>query len=110
VDVVNPANHCPTKPDALGQCYITANRPNRFQTHGALIGGPKTPADAGDPNRLPYSTEGWNDWRTDWVASEQTLDYNAYYTLALAAAIELPRSFWTSPCGGAPSCGRVAAA
>lgn len=29
------------------------------------------------------------------------MDYNAGYTMALAAAIELPRSFWTSKCGGA---------
>lgn len=36
----------------------------------------------------------------DWVGSEQTLDYNAMYTVALAAAIELPSSFWTAPCGG----------
>ena len=102
MDVINPANNCPSDApaDAQGQCYPTANRPNMFKTHGALIGGPKTPADAGDPNRKPYSLEGWNDWRTDWVGSEQTLDYNAHYTMALAAAIELPKSFWTSPCGG----------
>jgi hypothetical protein len=105
VDVVNPANYCPgdAPADSQGRCYLTANRPNRFKTHGALIGGPKTPADAGNPNRRAYSLEGWNDWRTDWIGSEQTLDYNAHYTMALAAAIELPQSFWTSLCGGMSS-------
>lgn len=39
----------------------------------------------------------------DWVGSEQTLDYNALYTVALAAAIDLPAAFWKSPCGGAHS-------
>ena len=104
VDVVNPANNCPSDApaDAQGRCYITASRPNKFQTHGALIGGPKTPSDAGNPNRKAYSLEGWNDWRTDWIGSEQTLDYNAHFTMALAAAIELPKSFWTTKCGGTP--------
>jgi hypothetical protein len=102
VDVVNPLGSCPQYDDkAKGICFQTANRPNKFQTSGALIGGPKTPTDSGDPNRIPYSLEGWNDWRTDWVAGEQTLDYNAHFTMALAASIELPISFWQSPCGGA---------
>lgn len=102
MDVVNPRGGCPVYQDeAKGICYLKANRPNKFQTHGALIGGPKTPTDAGDPARVPYSREGYNDWRTDWVASEQTLDYNAHFTVALAAALELPPAFWTSPCGGA---------
>lgn len=99
-DVISPANVCPVKSDSQGRCYPDANRPNKFQTHGALIGGPKTPSDAGDPNRVAFSLEGWNDWRIDWVGSEQTLDYNAMYTVALAAAIDLPPSFWKSPCGG----------
>lgn len=102
MDVANPRGGCPVYEDrAKGICYRKANRANKFQTHGALVGGPKTPTDAGDPARVPYSREGYNDWRTDWVASEQTLDYNAHFTVALAAALELPASFWTSPCGGA---------
>lgn len=99
-DVVSPAGICPLKADSQGRCYPEADRPNKFQTHGALIGGPKTPTDAGNPERVAYSLEGWNDWRMDWVGSEQTLDYNAMYTVTLAAAIELPSSFWTAPCGG----------
>ena len=52
-------------------------------------------------NRAAYSFQGWNDWRTDWVGSEQTLDYNIGYTMALAAAIELPTDFWGEKCSGA---------
>lgn len=101
MDVVNPRGFCPSFEDKdNGICYTKANRPNKFQTHGALIGGPKTATDSGDQNRKPYSPEGWNDWRTDWVGSEQTLDYNAGLTVALASALDLPKSFWTSPCGG----------
>lgn len=101
MDVANPAGLCYAFEDkANGICNKAANRPNVFQTTGALIGGPKTPTDAGDPNRIPYSEEGWNDWRTDWVGSEQTLDYNAHFSMALASAIELPASFWTEKCGG----------
>jgi hypothetical protein len=65
--------------------------------------GPKTATDAGDANRKPYSLEGYNDWRTDWVGSEEALDYNAGFTMALAAAIELPKAFWTTPWEGAAS-------
>jgi Glycosyl hydrolase family 9 len=83
-----------------GICYKAANRPNKFQTHGALVGGPKTPTDAGSAWRKPYSEDGWNDWRTDWIGSEQALDYNAGFTMALAASLDLPRSFWASYCGG----------
>jgi Glycosyl hydrolase family 9 len=104
VDVKNPNNQCSGVPaDAKGRCYLSANRPNKFAVHGALVGGPKTKNDAGDPNRIPYSTEGWNDWRTDWVGSEQAVDYNAHFTLALAAAIDLPKTFWTTKCGGRPT-------
>ena len=104
VDVENPNGECPQYDDeAKGICYETALRPNKFQTHGALIGGPKSPDDAGDPMRVPYSSEGWNDWRTDWIGSEQTLDYNAAFTMSLAAAVELAPDFWTAPCGGAPN-------
>jgi hypothetical protein len=101
IDVANPNGQCPVFEDpSKGICYRQANRPNKFQTHGALVGGPKTPTDAGDPKRKPYSEEGWNDWRTDWIGCEQALDYNVGFTMALAAAIELPASFWTSPGGG----------
>jgi hypothetical protein len=101
VDVANPNGECPIFQDqAKGVCYQKANRPNKFQSHGALVGGPKTPTDAGDPNRKPYSDEGWNDWRMDWVGSEQALDYNCGLMMALAAAIELPATFWTTPGGG----------
>jgi Glycosyl hydrolase family 9 len=101
LDVRNPKNQCPgPASNVQGRCYNTANRPNKFTLHGALIGGPKTAMDAGAKNRIPYSTEGWNDWRTDWVASEQAIDYNAHYTMALAAAIELPTTFWNTTCGG----------
>jgi Glycosyl hydrolase family 9 len=100
-DVINPLGECENYDDVgTGLCYKSANRPNKFQTHGALIGGPKTPKDSGDPFRVPYSQEGWNDWRTDWIGNEQALDYNAAYTMALAGATELPQSFWTSPCPG----------
>ena len=87
---------------------MSAYRNNKFQTHGALIGGPKSATDAGNPDRLPYEMEGWNDWRTDWVAAEQTLDYNAAWTVALAASLELPKSFWTGTCGGAAPHSNVA--
>ena len=99
-DVVDPRGSCPTFEDeSAGVCYQAANRDNPLQTHGALLGGPKTPTDAGDPYRVPYSTEGWNDWRTDHVGSEQAMDYNALFTLALAAAIELEPEFWSEACG-----------
>lgn len=101
MDVRNPAGRCPSSKlddPERGVCKSSATRSNRFQTHGALIGGPKTPTDSGDQNRAAYSNRGWNDWRTDWIGSEQALDYNAPYTVALASAIELPRSFWTSKC------------
>jgi Glycosyl hydrolase family 9 len=99
-DVASPQGDCTVFEDsANGICYKSANRNNLFQTHGALVGGPKTPTDAGDPNRIPYSDEGYNDWRTDYIASEEALDYNALVTLALAASVELPSDFWTSPCG-----------
>jgi hypothetical protein len=102
VDVANPRNEGPVfEHEEKGICYMSANRPNPFQIHGALIGGPKTPTDAGDPNRKPYCEEGWNDWRTDWIGCEQALDYNCGYMMALAAAIELPASFWRQPSTGA---------
>jgi Glycosyl hydrolase family 9 len=105
LDVHDPNNQCGHYDNkTMGICYTTANRPNKFQTHGALIGGPKTATDAGDPNRMPFSTKGYNDWRTDWMGSEEALDYNAGFTAALAAATELPAAFWTRPCGGARPC------
>lgn len=101
VDVINPRGECVTYEDSSkGICFTAANRPNKFQTAGALIGGPKTPDDAGDQDRMPYSEEGWNDWRTDWVGSEQTLDYNAGLSVALAAAMSLPPEFWQEGCTG----------
>ena len=73
-DVADPNGNGPTWEDrSCGVCYAAANRPNKFQTHGALIGGPKTPTDAGSASRTPYSSEGWNDWRTDWVGAEQAV-------------------------------------
>jgi hypothetical protein len=54
-----------------------------------------------DHNRKLFSEEGWNDWRTYWIGSEQALDYNTGFMMALAAEIELPASFWTTPGGGA---------
>ena len=98
-DVSNPSDECPQFDDeSKGICYMDANRPNSYATAGALIGGPKTDADAGDQRRNAYSYEGFNDWRTDWVGSEQALDYNAGFTMALAAATELPGSFWGNRC------------
>ena len=55
----------------------------------------------GNTVALPCSSKGWNDWRTDYIGSEQALDYNAGFTMALAAATELPGSFWTKKCKGA---------
>jgi Glycosyl hydrolase family 9 len=102
VDVKNFNNVCTGAPaDDQGRCYLQANRSNKFALHGALVGGLKTPTAAGDPDRIPYSNDGWNDWRTDAVGNEQAIDYNAHFTMALAAAIELPASFWTTKCGGA---------
>ena len=100
-DVVDPRGSCPSFDDeSLGICYKSANRPNKYQTAGALIGGPKTPDDAGDQSRLPYSDEGFNDWRNDYIGSEQGLDYNAGLSLALAAAMGLDDQFWTTGCAG----------
>jgi len=101
VDVVDPLGACPaeTEDEGAGVCYVDANRRNPLQAHGALIGGPKTPSDAGDSSRRPYSDQGWNDWRTDFIGNEQATDYNALYTLALAAAMELPSEFWSEGCG-----------
>ena len=100
-DVVDPRGSCPTFEDeANGICYRTANRPNKYMTSGALVGGPKTPTDSGDPDRPPYSDEGYNDWRTDYIGSEVALDYNAGLSLALAATMELSADFWTTGCDG----------
>ena len=98
-DVPNPRGECSQGSDGAGMCSEMANRPNPFVLHGALIGGPKSPTDAGDPDRMPYQEVGWNDWRTDWIGNEQALDYNAGYTFALAAVTELPASclLYTSP-------------
>ena len=65
-----------------------------------MTGGAKTPTDAGDQRRIPFSKMGWNDWRLDWMACEVTIDYNAGFTMALAAAMELPAEFWTTGCSG----------
>lgn len=47
-DVENPRGECPKYDDKKkGICYRTANRANKFMTHGALIGGPKWEYDAG---------------------------------------------------------------
>ena len=104
VDVINPRGECVTYEDSTkGICFKSANRPNKFQTAGALIGGPKTPDDAGAQDKMPYAEEGWNDWRTDWVGSEQTLDYNAGLSVALASAMTLPAQFWQDGCEGVDS-------
>lgn len=103
-DVRNPNGDCPSgTSDGGGICFATASRPNAFQTHGALVGGPKTPNDSGPADRVPYSREGWNDWRTDWIGNEQALDYNAMFTIALAETAALPLSFWQTPCQHAHS-------
>jgi endoglucanase len=100
VDVFDPQGKCPIYEDeGAGVCYVSANRPNAFQAHGALVGGAKTPTDAGDVDRKPYSDQGWNDWRTDYVGNEQATDYNALFSVALAAAINLPAEFWSEGCG-----------
>ena len=99
-DVVDPLGNCPVYEDeSKGICYQSANRPNPLVTHGALVGGPKTPTDAGDADRTPYSADGWNDWRMDHVGSEQAMDYNAMFSVALAAAMQLPAAFWEEGCG-----------
>lgn len=85
----------------MGRCEMTANRKNKYTVHGALIGGPKSPSDAGDSNRAAYSEDGWNDWRADWVGSEVTLDYNAHWSMAVAQAMALPADFWLKNCDGA---------
>ena len=100
-DVVDPRGSCPTFEDeSAGICYVSANRPNKWMTAGALVGGPKSADDAGDQERSPYADEGWRDFRTDYVGSEQALDYNAGFTLALASTLALPESFWTDGCEG----------
>ena len=44
----NPRGECPSYDDKRkGICFKSANRANKFQTHGALIGGPKWEYDAG---------------------------------------------------------------
>lgn len=102
VDVLNPRNECGSvRAQSNGVCYPAANRPNKFTVHGAMVGGPKTPTDAGPADRRPYSETGWNDWRTDWVGNEITLDYSAVFLSSVSAALELPKSFWTSSCSGA---------
>ena len=109
VDVANPNSQCSGDrvADSMGRCYLTANRNNKYTVHGALTGGPKTPTDAGSQTRIPYSNTGWNDWRLDWVASEVAVDYNAGYTMALAAVMDLPAEFWTTGCTGVCSLNAV---
>ena len=103
-DVANPNGDCPVFEDeANGICYKAATRANPLQTMGALIGGPKDASDSGSSNRVPYSFNGWNDWRSDWIGAEQAVDYNSGYTMALAAAIDLPESFWRDGCDGVPN-------
>jgi hypothetical protein len=43
---------------------------------------------------MPYSLQGWNDWRLDWIGNEVAVDYNAGFNMALALAIQLPKDFW----------------
>jgi endoglucanase len=58
-------------------------RANPNVLHGALIGGPPRPDD-----QFP-------DDRTDYISGEVAVDYNALYSLAIAAAMDLGDEFWS---------------
>ena len=75
---------CTLTEAAAGSCpfLFSSPRPSPLVLHGALVGGPKAPDDSFIDNRM------------DYIATEVATDYNAFYTLATMAAIQLGESFW----------------
>ena len=58
---------------ASGTSNINSPQPNEYTLYGALVGGPSAPND-----------NAYTDKRTDYIANEVALDYNAAFTGALA--------------------------
>ncbi|NET04285.1 MAG: hypothetical protein F6K16_06050 [Symploca sp. SIO2B6] len=72
---------------ASGTNDAGAPQPNRHTLYGALVGGPSSPND-----------DAYQDDRTDFIANEVALDYNAGFTGALAALYD---DFGGKPLGDA---------
>ena len=62
---------------ASGTTNIGDSNPNEYILYGALVGGPSAPND-----------NAYQDKRTDYIANEVALDYNAAFTGALARMTE----------------------
>jgi len=101
-DKIDPDGKCVLVSDAVsGTCFPQANRANLYTLHGALVGGVKTPTDAGDANRAAPSKQGYNDWRTDYQGNEVAIDYNAPLVTTTMLTMLLPASFWDMGCTSA---------
>jgi Ca2+-binding RTX toxin-like protein len=79
--VVGFGNNSPKQPHhraasgiiGYGSNYSNPNLPNAYVLYGALVGGPKSASDSD-----------YQDLRTDYIANEVALDYNAGFTGAIA--------------------------
>ncbi|EFN58136.1 hypothetical protein CHLNCDRAFT_141891 [Chlorella variabilis] len=69
---------CPDRPAPCGWDQFDAPTPNPQVLHGALVGGPSGPGDAG-----------YRDVRSDYESNEVAIDYNAGFTGALAGLLSL---------------------
>lgn len=69
---------CPDRPAPCGWTEFSSSRPNPQILYGALVGGPAGPGD-----------DTYSDKRNDYVTNEVTSDYNAGFTSALAALIDI---------------------
>src|SRR5690606_1340950 len=81
--VVGFGNNPPRNPHHRGAHGSTTNNindpvENRYVLVGALVGGPSAPDD-----------DSYSDERTNYITNEVALDYNAGFTGALAALVEL---------------------
>ncbi len=81
--VVGFGNNPPRNPHHRGAHGSTSNNisepaDNRHVLYGALVGGPSAPDD-----------DSYSDERTNYITNEVALDYNAGFTGALAALVEM---------------------
>lgn len=69
---------CPDEPATCNWSDFQSKKPNPQILYGALVGGPSGPGD-----------DTYNDERDDYITNEVAVDYNAAFTGALAALIEM---------------------
>jgi endoglucanase len=69
---------CPDRPAPCGWAQFDSKGPNPQILYGGLVGGPKGPGD-----------NTYHDVRSDYVTNEVANDYNAGFTGALAALVQL---------------------